>query len=286
MQHLNTFTAGRDVLFRQGEYQPRKRGGQELIVRELAHIVQKRVGDKCLLAEGSAWNSDGGVTLQMVDEKNILGQKSYEENINCVNRVIEIIGKKYLVANEVGKEKKSADDVDTMSRATTMELAGIKGNKEGNKELSQIEITKKISQHEGTEEYYKALGAKMNQSKKILGVRCNYMNAAVLDKLMKEGFTGTVHKGFIGKNTGFGHEFLILFLNDPEKKRILDIWLSQQTKGSALIRFDDYKEALEKLPNKGDEYFANQKKMFVGEGKQSMISYLDGEVKIGNQLWG
>ncbi|MEH1815273.1 MAG: DUF4157 domain-containing protein [Nostoc sp.] len=35
------FTTGRDVFFRQGEYNPRSRGGQELIIHELTHVVQQ-----------------------------------------------------------------------------------------------------------------------------------------------------------------------------------------------------------------------------------------------------
>ena len=45
--HLNrsiqakAFTTGQDVFFRQGAYQPRNRGGQELIAHELTHVVQQ-----------------------------------------------------------------------------------------------------------------------------------------------------------------------------------------------------------------------------------------------------
>ena len=35
------FTTGQDVFFRQGAYQPRSRGGQELIAHELTHVVQQ-----------------------------------------------------------------------------------------------------------------------------------------------------------------------------------------------------------------------------------------------------
>ncbi|OCQ88948.1 hypothetical protein BCD64_04185 [Nostoc sp. MBR 210] len=35
------FTTGQDVFFRQGEYQPGSRGGQELIAHELTHVVQQ-----------------------------------------------------------------------------------------------------------------------------------------------------------------------------------------------------------------------------------------------------
>jgi hypothetical protein len=38
------FTTGRDIFFRQGEYQPSHAGGQALLAHELAHVVQQRQG--------------------------------------------------------------------------------------------------------------------------------------------------------------------------------------------------------------------------------------------------
>jgi len=38
------FTTGEDVFFRQGEYNPGSRGGQELIAHELTHVVQQNSG--------------------------------------------------------------------------------------------------------------------------------------------------------------------------------------------------------------------------------------------------
>ncbi len=38
------FTTGQDVFFRQGEYNPASRGGQELIAHELTHVVQQNGG--------------------------------------------------------------------------------------------------------------------------------------------------------------------------------------------------------------------------------------------------
>ena len=38
------FTAGQDVFFRQGAYEPGSRGGQELIAHELTHVVQQSRG--------------------------------------------------------------------------------------------------------------------------------------------------------------------------------------------------------------------------------------------------
>ena len=38
------FTTGQDLFFKRGEYQPRSRGGQELIAHELTHVVQQNGG--------------------------------------------------------------------------------------------------------------------------------------------------------------------------------------------------------------------------------------------------
>ncbi len=38
------FTTGQDVFFQQGAYQPRSRGGQEIIAHELTHVVQQNGG--------------------------------------------------------------------------------------------------------------------------------------------------------------------------------------------------------------------------------------------------
>ncbi|MEA5516990.1 DUF4157 domain-containing protein [Nodularia sp. UHCC 0506] len=38
------FTTGQDVFFRQGEYNPGSRGGQELLAHELTHVVQQNEG--------------------------------------------------------------------------------------------------------------------------------------------------------------------------------------------------------------------------------------------------
>jgi hypothetical protein len=43
------FTTGQDVFFRQGEYNPGSRGGQELLAHELTHVVQQNGGEKTIL---------------------------------------------------------------------------------------------------------------------------------------------------------------------------------------------------------------------------------------------
>lgn len=42
------FTTGQDVFFRQGEYNPGSRGGQELLAHELTHVVQQNGGARTL----------------------------------------------------------------------------------------------------------------------------------------------------------------------------------------------------------------------------------------------
>ncbi|WP_309242662.1 eCIS core domain-containing protein [Limnofasciculus baicalensis] len=36
------FTTGQDIFFKQGEYQPGSKGGQELLAHELTHVVQQK----------------------------------------------------------------------------------------------------------------------------------------------------------------------------------------------------------------------------------------------------
>ncbi|NEP26259.1 MAG: DUF4157 domain-containing protein [Moorea sp. SIO3I6] len=54
------FTTGQDVFFRKGAYQPRSRGGQELIAHELTHVVQqrKRIGEKKTRKGRRLWMSE------------------------------------------------------------------------------------------------------------------------------------------------------------------------------------------------------------------------------------
>jgi hypothetical protein len=61
------FTTGQDVFFRQGEYQPGNREGQELIAHELTHVVQQK---------GSA-----------VQQKPIQKNGELEARLNCKNEI-------------------------------------------------------------------------------------------------------------------------------------------------------------------------------------------------------
>jgi hypothetical protein len=51
------FTKGQDVFFRQGEYNPGSRGGQELLAHELTHVLQQKEGMKTV--QRSIWKWSG-----------------------------------------------------------------------------------------------------------------------------------------------------------------------------------------------------------------------------------
>ncbi len=66
------FTTGQDVFFRQGAYEPKSQGGQELIAHELTHVVQQngsQIATSSLQCKFSAtvpgtYDDDGGHTLE------------------------------------------------------------------------------------------------------------------------------------------------------------------------------------------------------------------------------
>ncbi|MEH1794008.1 eCIS core domain-containing protein [Nostoc sp.] len=84
--HLNqsiqakAFTTGQDVFFRQGEYNPGSRGGQELIAHELTHVVQQ--------SGGAVQRSS--LTLQQLSQRSVTETPSASEE----NRVIQVTGER------------------------------------------------------------------------------------------------------------------------------------------------------------------------------------------------
>ena len=61
------FTTGKDIFFRQGEYNPGNKGGQELLAHELTHVVQQN--------SGSVQRSQP-VQMKTVENDNLIQQKS------------------------------------------------------------------------------------------------------------------------------------------------------------------------------------------------------------------
>ncbi|WP_287360107.1 DUF4157 domain-containing protein [Moorena sp. SIO3B2] len=72
------FTTGKDIFFRQGEYNPGSRGGQELIAHELTHVVQQTGGKiQCKSPSDSVPSSP---TLQVHLEQNKTLQRKKRGN--------------------------------------------------------------------------------------------------------------------------------------------------------------------------------------------------------------
>jgi hypothetical protein len=76
------FTTGQDVFFRQGEYNPGNRGGQELIAHELTHVVQQNGGavQRSLLSQQQlSQHSASKITLPSVGDR-VIQLMIFEEN--------------------------------------------------------------------------------------------------------------------------------------------------------------------------------------------------------------
>ena len=78
------FTTGQDVFFRQGEYNPGSRGGQELLAHELTHVVQQNGGavqrsSLNFLQQSSASASNGGIALVQRASLNSIERLSWDE---------------------------------------------------------------------------------------------------------------------------------------------------------------------------------------------------------------
>ncbi|MEP0859571.1 DUF4157 domain-containing protein [Trichocoleus sp. DQ-U1] len=82
------FTTGQDIFFRQGEYNPGSRGGQELLAHELTHVVQQNGGQVQRQIQKSSELSPGSQIMRLNDTqtgelpliqaKEIMGVKAFQ----------------------------------------------------------------------------------------------------------------------------------------------------------------------------------------------------------------
>ena len=89
------FTTGQDVFFRQGEYNPSSKGGQELIAHELTHVVQQTGGADLQMQGDIEGNGDGH------GEKNLL--KFPIQRVSSISSFIQRASS--AVQKEIFKEK-------------------------------------------------------------------------------------------------------------------------------------------------------------------------------------
>jgi hypothetical protein len=77
------FTTGQDVFFRQGEYQPKSRSGQELIAHELTHVVQQKGGgiQKPKVSKQQLSIHSSEQNLSVFDRPSQIGSKSALDDV-------------------------------------------------------------------------------------------------------------------------------------------------------------------------------------------------------------
>jgi len=88
------FTTGQDVFFRQGAYEPRSRGGQELIAHELTHVVQQN-------SEKAKTRTKEVTSQQQIQD--VLALKSQNSAIAIMNT--DIIAKQTIQRRAIWDEK-------------------------------------------------------------------------------------------------------------------------------------------------------------------------------------
>lgn len=243
MQHLNTNTAGRDVLFPEGAYQPGSRGGQELIAHELTHVVQQ-MERKLVDPLGSRPNSENEkINRWPTDQKNNESAKLLLEAVNEVSRL------NYTVANKLGDKT-----YNTLTDTDTYEAQG-KARVKRKKELIQSgmnEINAGIKQDSGDFTLY--FGQELNQEveKKQMKLVCAAFHAAMLAKLVEKGFPReSIKKGQLGLNVMAGHVFTVVYPGTDDA-RYIDFWAAKQ-KGPNECPIVSPSDYVNWLPNPDDQ---------------------------------
>ncbi|WP_103670593.1 DUF4157 domain-containing protein [Pseudanabaena sp. BC1403] len=84
------FTTGQDVFFRQGEYNPNSKSGQELIAHELTHVVQQDANKiKRMMNEDESPKTIQKIVREVKEEKGWTGA-NYSEDWECINICNEV----------------------------------------------------------------------------------------------------------------------------------------------------------------------------------------------------
>ena len=91
------FTTGHDLFFRQGEYNPGSRRGQELIAHELTHVVQQKANTGQYVVEGTERSGSNGQIQRMMMSPDTIQQskktpeKSKDNPPNMIETILEKI---------------------------------------------------------------------------------------------------------------------------------------------------------------------------------------------------
>ncbi|WP_017324845.1 DUF4157 domain-containing protein [Synechococcus sp. PCC 7336] len=148
------FTTGQDVFFRQGDYQPENRGGQELIAHELTHVVQQNRN----LGEKRNSNNISKSTYARATDFHYSGQhlqrkieldfsKIPKESLSTVKEIVRT-AYQYIMSTKTGKTvwediKKSPHTIQVQVRAddfapTTFSVFDLFGPDKGEEEIKEF----------------------------------------------------------------------------------------------------------------------------------------------------
>ncbi|MDJ1169893.1 DUF4157 domain-containing protein [Roseofilum sp. BLCC_M154] len=109
------FTTGQNIFFKQGEYQPQNRGGQELIAHELTHVVQQQ-GQIGNAIQGS-WLTDWMIKLCMsgeVDEGELIIEPNLVPTDNRERQSSQNEGPRAPHASKISQLEQAVGDIDNL----------------------------------------------------------------------------------------------------------------------------------------------------------------------------
>ena len=161
------FTIGQDIFFRQGEYQPGNRGGQQLLVHELTHTIQQKHDIKRQVIQRDIWDDILDVVQVGLDVGGLVpGFGAVPDLINA--------GISGLRGDEVGAGLSLAAAVPGAGLAAGLGKLGAKGAKalkgtKGAKELAEAaakKTAKEKTAKEAAEEAAKEVAEKGKKGKK------------------------------------------------------------------------------------------------------------------------
>jgi Domain of unknown function (DUF4157) len=125
------FTTGQDVFFRQGEYKPGSRGGQELIAHELTHVVQQ-TGDREVVQRSfpnellvDAPANETAPTQNQVPTSSLLDTANPQESDNSPALDPKWAGSKYKTMARIGKEFRNEELDNDRETAKMFKDAGV-----------------------------------------------------------------------------------------------------------------------------------------------------------------
>ena len=104
------FTTGQDVFFRQGEYNPRSLGGQELLAHELTHVVQQSGGAVQKELKDSILRSQEKVSLNHLASKKVIQCAFSDAVTRNDEQIYALIDPNTEEVYYIGRTRQNADD--------------------------------------------------------------------------------------------------------------------------------------------------------------------------------